>query len=241
MFLWPYLMVGMLLAIGLIFGSLEEYASRMKVSSPGLFLLSASTVAMSSLGIIDAVAGFALYNRWLGTLNYIVLSPMRTTLIFLAAGLPESLLTMMITVTSIAPAAIYLEGLMGGIKLLLVLAVMLAGMLPLLGLSVLAASLLLIVKEETNIINSIVPFTLLVSGVFYPVEILPSLLQAASRVVPVTYVVEAARMVSGFRGPEGASLIAVLYSLALLALAYNSVAAAALRGAEHRLRLRGME
>ncbi len=241
MFLWPYLMVGMLLVVGVMFGSMKEYASRMGVSSPGFFLLSASTVAMSSLGIVDAVAGFALYNRWLGTLNYIVLSPMRTTLIFLAAGIPDSLITMLITVTSVSPAVLYIGGLGGGLRLLLILLVMLVGMLPLLGLSVLAASLLLLVKEESNIINSIVPFMLLVSGVFYPVEILPGLLQAVSRAVPVTYVVRAARIASVFGGLRGAPLIAVFYSLLLLALAYNGAASLAIRGAEERVRMRGVD
>lgn len=241
MFLWPYLMVGMMLAIGLLFGSLGEYASRMGVSSPGFFLLSASTVAMSSLGIVDAVAGFALYNRWLGTLSYIVLTPTRTTLVFLAAGLPESLITMLITVSSVLPAVIYLEGIVGGVKLLLVLAAMLAGMLPLLGLSMLAASILLVVKEESNIINSIVPFTLLVSGVFYPVEILPTLLREISNIVPVTYVVQAARLASSLSTPWGASILSLFYSLALLALAYNTIAAIAIRSAERRMLVKGVD
>ncbi len=241
MFFWPYLMILVLVGLGSIMGSFELYTERMNLSSPGFYLISASAIAMTSVGIIDGVAGFALYNRWLGTLNYIILSPIRESKLFIAAGLPDSLLSALVTIVAVMPAAIYVEGLLGSLKLLIILAFMLAGMIPLIGLSVLAASALLVVKEESNIINSIVPFILLVSGVFYPITVLPRILQAVSLAVPTRYVVDAAKMVSTFGTPSGAALMLLLGMLALLGIIYNTIAGVAIMRAEKAVKMRGVD
>lgn len=241
MFIWPYLMVGMLFALGSIIGDVNVYSQRMGIANPALFLLSASVVAMSSISIVDAVAGFALYNRWLGTLSYIVLSPIKTPKLFIAAGIPESLISATITISAVAPAAIYFEGLVGGLKLLLVLAVIVAGMIPMLGLSVIAASLLLVVKEESNIINSLIPFILLVSGVFYPIAVLPSFLQSVSQAIPTKYVVDAAKLVARFQSPSGAAILSFFYILAIMGIAYNMMALLAIGKAHEAVKRKGVD
>jgi ABC-2 type transport system permease protein len=115
----------------------------------------------------------------------------------------------------------------------------LLGMLPLAGLSVLAASALLIAKEESNIISSISAFMLFVSGLFYPTTILPEALQVASKLVPVTYVVEAARLLTALAG-SGRRLYTIIYMLTLLALVYNSTAFAVIPRIEHKVKSVGL-
>ncbi len=224
MVVWPYIMVALVMGLGYLIGSPEVYARRMGISNPALFMLSASVVAMSSVTIIDTVAGYTLYNRWLGTLNYILLTPMKTPKLLIAAGLPTALLGPAITVSSVMPAAVYFEGASGALRLAVMYLIIIAGMVPLIGISVIAASLLLIVREESNVINSLVPFLLLVSGVFYPVGILPGALQAVANAVPVKYVVDAAKLVSRLSTGVGAHLFMVLYILALMGVAYNLTA-----------------
>ncbi len=240
-FIWPYLMVLILLGLGSIMGSVDIYAERMKVANPAFFLFSASAIALMSVAIVDATAGFALHNRWIGTLNYIVLSPIRLSKLFVAAGLPESLLSAVFSVMAVAPAAIYFEGLVGGLKLLLVLLVMIAGMLPLVGLAVLAGSLLLILKEESNIISSLNPLILLLSGVFYPITVLPEFMQFMSTFMPTKYVVDAAKMAATYRTLPGSLLILIFGFLAALTLAYNSAAILAIGRAEELVKRRGVE
>ena len=167
-FIWPYLMVALILGFGSLFGSIESYSERLGVSSPILFLLSSTVVAMSSISIVSSVAEFVIENRWSGTLPYIMLTPAETPIIFIAAGLPDAIISPLITVAAILPAALYLEGISGGIRILTILIFIFLGMLPLLGLSALIASLTLIAKEESNIGQIIIPFLLLVSGVYYP-------------------------------------------------------------------------
>ncbi len=224
MVVWPYLMVALVMGMGYLLGSPEVYTRRMGISNPALFMLSASVVAMSSVTIIDTVAGYTLYNRWLGTLNYILLTPMKTPKLLIAAGLPTALFGPAVTISSILPAAVYFEGVSGGLKLSFMYAIIIAGMIPLLGISVIAASLLLVVREESNVINSLVPFLLLVSGVFYPVEVLPGVLQAVSEAIPVRYVVDAAKLVNSISTGFGAQLFTILYILAFMGVAYNIIA-----------------
>ncbi|ABM81262.1 ABC transporter permease [Hyperthermus butylicus] len=223
--LWPYLMMLVMLGLGYLFGDPRIYALRMGVKNPVFFLLSASVIAMSTVAIIDDVAGYTLYNRWNGTLTYIALAPARLPKQLLAAGIPAAILSPAVMAAAAMPAAIVFEGLRGLGIVAAIYFLMLAGMIPLVGFSVLVASLLLIVKEESNVISSISPFLLLVSGVFYPVAVLPELLQEVSRVVPVRYVVEAARSLAALGTFEGRALMAALYMLAVLGVVYNAASA----------------
>jgi ABC-2 type transport system permease protein len=114
------------------------------------------------------------------------------------------------------------------------------GMIPLVGISVLAASALLFVREESNIINSITPFILLLSGVFYPVTVLPQSLQAIAAYVPTKYVVDVAKMAARFSSIPGAYVMIVLGILAVMGLSYNGVAAIAVTRAGKAVRRKGV-
>jgi len=239
-FVWPYLMVGFLVGLGSLSGSIENYAERIGVSNPLFFLLSSTVIAMSSLLIVFSVTRFALENRWLGTLPYILLSPVRTTVIFIASGLPDAIITPTITVASIVPAALYLEGLAGGLKILAVLAIVLFGMMPLVGFSVLVGSALLFLREESNIADVIAPLVLLVSGIYYPLEILPEVLQLVGLALPTTYVVEAAKLISAYLTPETRLLLTPVYVLTALTFGYNLIASLVIDKAERAVKRKGV-
>ncbi len=240
MFVWPYLMVGVMMGLGAMVGSINLFSKRVGVIDPAFYLFSASAVAMSSVGVVDAVAGFALYNRWLGTLNYIFLSPIREAKLMIAAGIPDSVLTSLFSALAVLPAAVYFEGAWGGLKLLTILAIMYLGMIPLVGLSVLAASALLLVREESNIINSITPFILLLSGVFYPVSVLPKTLQEISVYVPTKYVVDAAKVAARYSAFPMNFILVSFGILAVMGLSYNGVAALAITKAEEAVKKKGV-
>ncbi len=240
MLLWPYLLVGIMMGLGYLIGDPRLYSSRMNIESPFLYLLSASVIAMGSIGIIDSVASFTLSNRWIGTIQYILLSPIKREKIFLASGIPDSILNITIMVGSVSPAILLIGGLSQIPSIITVYVFMIFGMLPLLGLSVLASSILLIVKEESNIINSLVPFILLVSGIFYPIHILPNILQFFSKIIPVTYVIEAARM-SASLSQSIPQLYYIIYILTLLTFGYNILAVLGLNKINELLGRKGVD
>ncbi len=238
-FVWPYLMVGTLFGVGLTLGSIDEYARKVGVANPALYLLASSVVAMSSIYIMYSITGFILQNRWIGTLPYIFLSPVKAHTIMIFSGLPDAVLSPALTTTAILPAAIYFEGVTGAWRILIILLIIILGMLPLMGLSVIIASLLLILKEESNVMGSIIPFMLLVSGVYYPLEVLPRILQLISRAVPTTYVIEATKIVSTYLIPEARLLMTALYMIGLLTLGYNLMAASAIAKLDRIIKYRG--
>lgn len=238
--IWPYLMVGFLMGLGSLSGSIENYAERIGVSDPLLFLLSSTVIAMSSLLIVFSVTRFALENRWLGTLPYILLSPAKTSVILIASGLPDAIITPTITAASIAPAAVYLEGIAGGLKVLAVLAIVLFGMIPLVGFSVLMGSMLLFLREESNIAEMIAPLVLLLSGVYYPLEVLPEALRLVGLALPTTYAVELAKLVSMYLMPETRLLLTPVYILTALTFGYNLVASLMVERAETAVKKKGV-
>ncbi|BEP17231.1 ABC transporter permease [Pyrofollis japonicus] len=238
-FVWPYLLVLVLLGLGYLFGSPEIYARRMGVRNPVFFIASASSVAMSSLIIVEDVAGYTIYNRWNGTLPYILLTPTTMAKQLLAASLPSTLLSPAVTLTAILPVAVYYEGLRGAAIVASLYGVIVLGMLPLAGLAVLIAGLVLIVREESNIASSLSPFLLLVSGIFYPVTVLPEILQVVSEAVPLRYVVEFARALASHGAAS--SLFYAVYVLTLMAFAYNIVAAPMLSRIEEKVKQRGID
>lgn len=59
---------------------------------------------------------------------------------------------------------------------------------------IIAAAIIMIIKRGEAITALVSSFASLVGGIFYPVEIMPSWLQAVSAIVPVTYAVRAMRL-----------------------------------------------
>ena len=237
--LWPYMAVVVLYVLGTSYGSLENLAKSLGVDDPILYLFAASNIAFAATGIIDTVVGIATWHRWIGTLPYVYLQPNRFSSYLVVSGLASSLFNIMENYLAILPGVLIYSGLRGGIGLTVVLLVLVIGSLPLVGIAVAAALASLIAREEGNVLSFLNPLLLLLSGVFYPVEVLPRLLQALSAAVPVTYVVQAARLAASFSHGPGAALYYAAYTLGLMIVVYNTLSLAVIELGEKSARSRG--
>ncbi len=221
MLFWPYLLAFFLFGLGSMLGSMSEYSSRMGIANPILYILASSSVMLSSISIVDNVAGELLRHRWIGTLPYILSSPPRLIVYALAGPLPSTMFSSFISLTTILPAVIYFEGLLGGLKIFIVLLFIYLAMMPLIGLAIVVGGFSLVVREESNIAGFLTPFILLVSGVFYPQTILPYVLQVIGRCFPLVYVVEATKIIATYHIPP----FNILYNLAgiliIMSIVYN--------------------
>lgn len=240
MLIWPYLMTFLILGLGIIYGSLETYKERLGISNPVLYLLASGGIVMSSLIIVDVVATSALYHRWLGTLPYLLLTPTKTYKVLLLEPIPSAVLSSTVSMLAVLPGAILFEGLLGAGKLFLILFIVYLGMLPLIGLSVVVASLTLVLREETNIAAFLTPLILLLSGVFYPIEVLPPILRALSNIFPTLYVVQAAKLTATYTIPEVKVLLTLISTLIILTLIYNGVAGLAIGESEKMVKKSGV-
>lgn len=239
MFVWPYLLLGGIILVGTAFGSLETFSKNVGVANPVVYMIAASGVVMSSLVIVDTVANSVVYARWIGTLPYLLLTPISYPLLLLLLPLPDAFIGSMSGILAALPGAVAVEGLMGAARIGLILLFVYLGMLPLVGISIVIASATLILKTDENVASSLTPFMTLLSGVFYPVTILPPVLQAMAWAMPVTYVVQAAKFVASFTSPQVAPLLIAAGSLTVLALGYNGVAATIIRGVERAVKMSG--
>ncbi len=240
MIFWPYMMAFFLFGLGSLLGSIEEYSSRMGIVNPIFYILASSSVLVSSISIVDNVAGELLRHRWIGTLPYVMVSPPRFVVYAIAGPIPATMVTSFISLTSVLPAAVFFEGAIGGLKMFIILLFIYLAMIPLIGISVIIGGLSLIAGEETNIAGFLPPFILLVSGVFYPQTILPWILQAIGKALPLVYVVEATKIMAFYRIPPFNTLFILAGFLVGLSILYNIVAVPGMLLIERKLVERGV-
>ncbi|HEX8284794.1 MAG TPA: ABC transporter permease [Pyrinomonadaceae bacterium] len=173
--------------------------------------------------VFQEIANSITYERWEGTLEYTFMAPV-SRLVHLAG------VSLFATTYAVVRAVVIVAGMLlfvdidlsranwGGI--VVVLAVSSAAFI---GLGLTAAVLPVFSPERgaeaTNIFQGIL---LLVSGVYYPVEVLPRWLQPLSVVSPATYALSACRKLVGIGdGAEmvaGAPLSSCAYELTVLTL-----------------------
>jgi ABC-2 type transport system permease protein len=143
--------------------------------------------------------------RWEGTIEYTLMAPIRRlthmagqTLFSVAYSL---VFTAIILVVNVALFDIDLANanLLGGVLMLL------AGSLSFIGVGIMASILPLLFPERgSQMTHVIIALLLLVSGVYYPIDVLPGALQALGRVSPAMYVLDGARQALLEGAPIGA-------------------------------------
>jgi ABC-2 type transport system permease protein len=173
--------------------------------------------------VFQEIANSITYERWEGTLEYTFMAPV-SRLIHLAG------VSLFATAYAVIRSVIIVAGLLLFVDLDLsranwpgMIAVLAVSSAAFIGLGLMAATLPVFSPERgaeaTNIFQGLL---LLVSGVYYPVEILPRWLQPLSVVSPATYALSATRKLIGIGdggelGP-GVPLSACTYELTVLAL-----------------------
>jgi ABC-2 type transport system permease protein len=173
--------------------------------------------------VFQEIANSIAYERWEGTLEYTFMAPV-SRLIHLAG---VSLFT---TAYAVVRAVIVVAGMLIFIDIDLsranwagIVVVLAVSSAAFIGLGLIAATMPVFSPERgaeaTHIFQGIL---LLVSGVYYPVEVLPRWLQPLSVVSPATYALSASRKLIGIGDAgqltAGAPLSACVYELSVLAL-----------------------
>lgn len=173
--------------------------------------------------VFQEIANSITYERWEGTLEYTFMAPV-SRLIHLAG------VSLFATGYAVVRSVIIVAGLLLFVDLDLsranwpgIVVVLAVSSAAFIGLGLMAATLPVFSPERgaeaTNIFQGIL---LLVSGVYYPVEVLPRWLQPLSVISPATYALNATRKLIGIGdGGElgaGAPLSACAHELTLLTL-----------------------
>lgn len=176
--------------------------------------------------LYQEIAMSIAYERWEGTLEYTFMAPVSRLIHLLGVSLYSLLNSIITSVIVLVGLMLFTNLNLRGVNLFGVFVVLAVSTLAFVGLGLIAAVFPVMSAERgaeaTHIFQGSL---LLVSGVYYPIEVLPKWLQPLSAISPATYTLSACRKLFGVGNPAstaehlaGAPLSSVGSELLILAL-----------------------
>lgn len=159
-----------------------------------LFLLIGTLVWAYLSAVLDDISLVVQWERWEGTIEHTLMAPVRRSLHLLGMSIFGILHGAVRTLLIFGIALLFFDIDLAGIDWVAASAVIVVGSVSVAALAVLAGVLPLLYPERGSQMSMMVQASLLlVSGVYYEVEVLPSWLQAASIFSPATYILDGIR------------------------------------------------
>jgi ABC-2 type transport system permease protein len=159
-----------------------------------LYLLIGTTMWSYLSAVFDVVAETIAWERWEGTIEYTLMAPVPRSLHLIGTCGYAVTYAIVRAVLIFCVVAMLFGVDLSNANVPTALTVIAVGSLSVIGLAILAATLPLLFTERgaqmTFVIHSSL---LLISGVYAPVEVLPTWLQALSPLSPMTYVLRSVR------------------------------------------------
>jgi ABC-2 type transport system permease protein len=181
--------------IGKASGAITGVAiSETQVNTFILYLMVGTLVWHYLALVFDLVSESIQWERWEGTIEYTFMAPISRLTHLMGQAAFAILYGILHTVVILAIVALFFQVDLRQADFVSMLLIVMAGSTSFVGLGMLAAVLPLLSPEKglqmTNIIKALV---LLVSGVYYPISVLPTWLQPLSRISPAYYMLEGMR------------------------------------------------
>jgi ABC-2 type transport system permease protein len=169
--------------------------------------------------LFNEIAMSIAFERWEGTLEYTFMAPVSRFIHLMGVSLYALSYSLLRTVCVLAGLSLIIDLHFQWLQLPGIALVLAVSSVAFVGMGLIAATLPVMSPERgaeaTNILQGVL---LLISGVYYPVNVLPKWLQPLALVSPATYALRAARRLLGLEGAGAASLSAVLPDLIRLVL-----------------------
>jgi ABC-2 type transport system permease protein len=132
--------------------------------------------------------------RWEGTIEYTLMAPIQRVTHMLGQTTFAVFYSLVHTAVILGATALFFNLSLARANLVGTTVMLIAGSFSFIGISVVGAVLPLLFPERgSQMTHVIIALLLLVSGVYYPVEVLPGWLQVLSRFSPATYVLYGVR------------------------------------------------
>lgn len=159
-----------------------------------LYLLIGTLVWHFLSGIFNAVSEVIAWERWEGTIEYTLMAPVHRWVHLIGQTSYALIWSLMTTILIGGITALFFDIDLSGANLGGALLVLLIGSISLAGVGIVASILPLMYPERGAQMTHIIQAAfLLVSGVYYPVSVLPDWMQTLARLSPVTYVLDGIR------------------------------------------------
>ena len=187
--------------------------SHRELSRLTMFLLIGTLVWAYLSAVLDDMSLTIMWERWEGTIEHTLMAPVPRTVHLLGMSAFGVLHALVRTSMIMACALPFFHVQLAGADWPTAAAVVVMGSVGVVGLGILAGVLPLLYPERGEQMSFMVQaLVLLVSGVYYRVDVLPGWLQAASRLSPATYLLRGIRdaLISGRSISQEAGVIATL-------------------------------
>lgn len=180
-----------------------EQFSPAVISQTILYLLIGTLVWHYLSVVFDAIAEAVQWERWEGTIEYTFMAPVSRFTHLVGTTIFAVFYGLLHTVVILGIVSLFFDLDLSKANLLGGGAVLLFGSISFVGLGIFAAVLPLLFPERgLQMVNVVKALVLLVSGVYYPITVLPAWLQPVSRISPATYVLQGMReALQNDRGP----------------------------------------
>jgi ABC-2 type transport system permease protein len=159
------------------------------------------------------------FERWEGTLEYTFMAPVSRFIHLMGVSLYALTYSLLRVICVLVGLSLFIHLPFRWSQLPQVAVVLAVSSIAFIGLGLMAATLPVMSPERgaeaTNILQGVL---LLVSGVYYPVSVLPAWLQPVARLSPATYALAASRRLLGLEGAGPATFASVVPDLVRLLL-----------------------
>jgi ABC-2 type transport system permease protein len=168
--------------------------SQTEIDKVILYLLLGTLVWHYLAVVFDGISEMIAWERWEGTIEYTFMAPISRFTHMIGSTLFSLLYGFLHTAIILAVVVLFFRLDLSRSNLLGATMVLLAGSASFVGLGIVASVMPLLFPERGAQMTHIVKASiLLVSGVYYPIDVLPGWMQKVAAVSPATYVLEGAR------------------------------------------------
>jgi ABC-2 type transport system permease protein len=182
-----------------------------------IFSLVIGAIFWNYLSIVFSfIAETITWERWEGTLEYTMMAPVRRSSQLLGSTVYAVLYGLVHTLVILATLIVFFELDIARANVLTAALVMVVGSFSVIGIGIMGAILpLLYVERGAQMTFVIQSCLLVVSGVYYPVDVLPAWMRVLSAISPATYILDGVRrgLLDG-AGPE--AVVGDLWPLAVM-------------------------
>jgi ABC-2 type transport system permease protein len=178
--------------IGVGMGALGATATQ---SQTMVIYLAIGTIVWRYLSVIFYwVTDVIGIERWEGTIEYTLMAPIQRITHMLGQTSFAVVYSMFHTIVILGATLLFFNITLTNANLVTPFVVLLAGSFSFIGFSIVGSVLPLLFPERgSQMTHVIIALLLLISGVYYPVSVLPQWMQTASLISPATYVLEGVR------------------------------------------------
>ncbi len=188
---YPYMLTVFILGIGYGLGGLNTFTEKTG-ADPLLFYISGSYMMLSIMAVSDDLLWRPDFDHWMGTLPYVLLSPVKRVYRYVAIPLPRLTLVVLLGSTSIVPVFILLHGVSGLVESLAIIAMTIAASLSFIPVSLLIMGLLYrSTGENWRVLNIVRPLIMILLGVYYPRYMMPWVARLITYLIPSSSIIEA--------------------------------------------------